>query len=418
MYSYFFTSYKKLHTIHSRILPIAFFMLPFSALSQTPITLKEALATAVNNNLSVNNERLKTEYAKQLIRTAANIPAIQASSELGQFNSSYFDTKVTISQSLSLPAVYLRQKQLFTQQWKAGMLNVLQKEFELKSTVTETFYNHLYLQQKEIILKSTDSLYAHLLQSVNLRLQKGESNMLEKATFENQRTAISLQLEQLNQQKLMIEELFKLLFNSDKRYTPSAPTFILNDQEIFTLETLQQHPVLKTAEQQQHIAKAITGMERSKLLPELMAGYSNTSFLGTGTTDKMNTAMHRFHSGQVGITIPVFTNSQKARIKASIINEKVVHNNYTIEKQLLQNTYLKNLSQFNHLKHMLSLYENEYIKSIHTIKEIANKQFLSGEINFLEFIMLTNQVITIQNGYVDLLKDYNQVIISMMYLNN
>ena len=409
--------FKNRQIIRSRILPVALCLLPFISISQTPITLNEALDMAVKNNLSISNERLRTGYAKELIRSAANIPATQLNGEFGQFNSSYFDTKFGVSQSFAMPAVYQRQKQLFTKEWEAALMNVSLKEYELKRVVTETFYSHIYLQEKEKLLNSIDSLYANLLQRANLRLQKGESNILEKTTFETQRTAIQLQLEQAKQQMLMIEEIFKLLLNTGNRYIPAAINLSLGDQALLNLESLREHPALKIAEHQQQIAKAATDVERSKLLPDLVIGYNNTNFQGAGPDNKVYTAGDRFHSGQVGIGIPIFTGAQKARIKASRINEQIALNNYDIEKQALQNAYLKYLAQYNQYRQMISLYQNQYLKNITTIKETANRQFLNGDINYLEFVMLINQAISIQNGYVDLLNEYNKSVISLMYLD-
>lgn len=205
------------------VLLASIFLVSITVSAQTPITLKlnDAIETAVKNNLTISNARLKTEHARALIKSATNVPATQINSELGQFNSSFFDTKISVSQSFSMPAVYNRQKQLFTKEWEASILNVSLKEYELKKVVTETFYNHLYLQEKDKLLIGIDTLYANLLQKAELRLKKGESNLLEKTTFETQRTGIQLQLAQVKQQMLMVEEIFKLLLNTEAQYKPS-----------------------------------------------------------------------------------------------------------------------------------------------------------------------------------------------------
>lgn len=394
-----------------------FLLIIMQSVAQTVIHLPEAIEMALKNNLSVSNERLKTEYAKVLISSAANIPPTQLNTEFGQVNSSYFDTKIIVSQSFSMPAVYQKQKQLFSKEWEAAMMNVSLREYELKRVVTETFYNHVYLQRKSALLKSMDSLYANLLQRANIRLQKGESNILEKTTFETQSTAIQLQQEQATQQMLMLEEIFRLLLNTDNRYIPTVSVLTLNDDTLLNFESIQEHPALKVAELQQQIVKVHTDVERSKLLPELMVGYSNNSFQGSGPDNNVYNAGERFHSGQIGIGIPIFTGAQKARIKAGRINEQVAANNYQIEKQALQNAYLKYYAQYNHLRQMLGEYHNRYLKNISTIHETANKQFLNGQINYLEYVMLINQAISIQNTYIDLQNDYNKSVISLIYLN-
>ena len=385
--------------------------------AQKPISLPAALDSTIKNNLSINNERLKTEYAKALIKSAANIPQTQVTSEFGSFNSAAFDTKFGVSQSFALPAVYNKQKQLFTKEWESSLLNVTVKELELKKAVAEIFYNHRYLQEKEKLLLSIDSLYESLLKRANLRLQKGESNILEKTTFETQKNSIALQIAQVIQQRLMTEEIFNLLLNTNTRFVPSPSELKITDNELFNLTSIDEHPSLKMAAQQQQIAKANTDVERSKLLPEFIVGYNNMSIRGEGPGQVIYNSSDRFHSGQVGLGFPIFTSAQKARIKASRINEEITAKQYDVEKQQLQASYLANLAQYQQYRKMLEFYQNQYLKNIQTIRETANRQFLNGEINYLEFVMLLNQAITIQNGYIDLLSDYNRSVINLTYLN-
>src|SRR6185312_7111233 len=69
--------------------------------AQTPITLQAALDTALKNNLTVRNEKLKAEYQQKLIKTAAPIPQANVTGEYGQINSSYSDNRFGISQSFN-----------------------------------------------------------------------------------------------------------------------------------------------------------------------------------------------------------------------------------------------------------------------------------------------------------------------------
>ena len=49
------------------------------------------------------------------------------------------------------------------------------------------------------------------------------------------------------------------------------------------------------------------------------------------------------------------------------------------------------------------------------ILETANKQFINGEINYLDWVMLTNQAINIQSNYLDAIKNLNESIIQINY---
>jgi cobalt-zinc-cadmium resistance protein CzcA len=64
----------------------------------------------------------------------------------------------------------------------------------------------------------------------------------------------------------------------------------------------------------------------------------------------------------------------------------------------------------------LRYFENTALKNASIIFETANKQFINGELNYLEWVMLTNQAISIQSNYLDAVKNLNESIIQINYL--
>ncbi|MDN5424014.1 MAG: efflux RND transporter permease subunit, partial [Chryseobacterium sp.] len=69
--------------------------------SQTKISLDEAITLALKNNRGLKNEKLKSEYAKQIIKTSSDIPQTGISVDYGQINSVYRDVKFGVSQSIA-----------------------------------------------------------------------------------------------------------------------------------------------------------------------------------------------------------------------------------------------------------------------------------------------------------------------------
>jgi cobalt-zinc-cadmium resistance protein CzcA len=45
------------------------------------------------------------------------------------------------------------------------------------------------------------------------------------------------------------------------------------------------------------------------------------------------------------------------------------------------------------------------LKNAQLIFETANKQFSNGDINYLDWVMLTNQAINLQSNYMDAVKN-------------
>jgi cobalt-zinc-cadmium resistance protein CzcA len=65
---------------------------------------------------------------------------------------------------------------------------------------------------------------------------------------------------------------------------------------------------------------------------------------------------------------------------------------------------------------MLTDFEVSTLKNADLIKEIANKQFINGEINYLDFVQLLNQSIAIESNYIDAIKTWNESVIQLNYL--
>ena len=128
------------------------------------------------------------------------------------------------------------------------------------------------------------------------------------------------------------------------------------------------------------------------------------------------TSSNRFHSVQFGLLIPVFAQAQKAKINASKIAVNIAESNLQNINTNLQNQHKKLLASWKNSLETVQYYENTGLKNATIITETAKKQFINGEINYLDFVILINQSIGIQNDYIDAVKSLNDNIIQINYL--
>jgi len=63
-------------------------------------------------------------------------------------------------------------------------------------------------------------------------------------------------------------------------------------------------------------------------------------------------------------------------------------------------------------------YEDRGLKHADTIFVTADKQFVNGEIDYLQWVILVNQAIGIQSEYINTLNSYNQAAIQLSKLYN
>jgi cobalt-zinc-cadmium resistance protein CzcA len=386
--------------------------------AQQKINLQAATDTALKNNLSVKNEKLKAQYQQLLVGTATAIAPANFTAEAGQINSIYTDTKFGISQTFALPAVYKKQKELLLQEAKNSFLNVAVKESFLKKQVAQSFYHLLYLDNKQALLQTLDSMYGSFLQKAALRLKKGEANVLEKATAENQLAQVKVQLQQLEADRQTAQLQFQLLLNTATVFMPIADQYKMPFSNDIDTSVLSNHPYLQQIQQQQDVAKASIKAEQAKLLPEFLIGVNNTSIKGTGADDKRYTSGYRFTAVQAGIAIPIFAKAQKAKVKAAQFSNTIAENNYSSSLQSMRSGYETALLEYKKQLQTVSYFEQHNLATAKLISTTADQQFTNGSINYLEWVILVNQSVNTQSDYIEAVKNLNEAIIQLHYFSN
>ncbi|MGN6265217.1 MAG: CusA/CzcA family heavy metal efflux RND transporter [Ginsengibacter sp.] len=384
--------------------------------AQTKITLQQAIDTALANNLSLKSEKLNVIYQQNLLKSGTTIPLTNVFGEFGQISSIYTDTKFGISQSIHFPTVYARHKSLLQENLDASKMSVAWKEIDLKRQVTSIYNTLSFLLEKKKLLWQTDSLYSSFLEKATQRFEKGESNVLEKTTAENQKGQMALQLTALEQDIFIMESQLQFALRTNTLYLPADGSF--RKRMDFTLSSTETHPQIQVLAQQKQIAAANTMYEKSKLSPDLVFGYNNSSMRGTGADDKYYPSSKRFHSVQIGVGIPLFNGSQKAIIKASKVQEDIAENNFQFGLQQLNQQRETAMNEYQKYLASVNWYESEGLNNAATAIAIADQQFAGGEINYLDWVILVNQAIDIRSQYLDAVKNMNDAINQINYLNS
>jgi cobalt-zinc-cadmium resistance protein CzcA len=377
---------------------------------QKTISLTETLAKASEHNLSLKSRQLRAERAKQLIKTGTELSQANVTGEFGKFNSTYFDDRLSVSQNFSFPTVYNRQKVTLTEEWKTALLEVDLKQAEIKKLTTMVFYELLINSEKQLVLNRIDSSYQEFMRIANLRLQTGESNVLEKANASNQLIQISMQKNALKGEFSLLQQQLMLLVNADELLVPAAANFKVATTTMDSTQ-IHNHPYLKLQVQAENTAMAETKLAKARLLPDLLLGYNNLSI-----QDGLHTRNDRFHSLQVGIGLPIFAGAQKARINAAKTQELIERNETGLKLRELQSELQDAYTHYQTRQEQVHSFENGALKNGKVITDVLTKRLKNGEINYLEWTLLSQQALSMELDYLDAIKNLNNSIIQLNYL--
>ena len=386
--------------------------------SQTPISLEIAIDKAFKNNLNIKSGTLRIDYQNKMQKSAVIIDPLNISGEIGQMNSFYVDNKFSVSQTIRLPKFYNAQKTVLMEEYKNSLLHLDLQKWQLKKEISLVYNELNYFNEKKKLLKKADSIFTQYFNRADLRLKKGESNLLEKATAENLRSQAEMQLKSLEKDREISIQKLSFLINDGTFYQNENAKYGILNLENLNAEYAGNPLVLKQLEQEKNIQNAKLLAEKAKLSPSLNLGVNSMTMKGNGADEKYYNGTHRFQSGFVGVGIPVFNSAQKSVIEAQKVNQLIAENNYQLGLINLKNQYLQNLRQFQKLNDEISYYQKTGLQNSESILKTANNQYFNGEINYLEWTLLVTQAFEIQNKYIDRLKETNDKIIEINSLKS
>ena len=263
------------------------------------------------------------------------------------------------------------------------------------------------------MLKS-DSIYSEFLRKTALRFDKGESNILEKATAENQSGQIKIQLLELQSDYKIIQSQLKYLLNTDKDFVPVSDKLKMDFTENLDKNAIGNQPSIKLFEQEVNSSKAEISLEKSKKLPELIGGVYYQTF-------KTNAEFQNSYNGvygQFGVAIPLFNAAINNKKKALEINTQIAENNLNNEKLKLESKNQELVQEYKKQKETIAYFESQALKNVDLVTKAANDKFINGDINYLEWVMLINQSTGIQSDYIEAVRKLNISIIEINALTN
>lgn len=389
--------------------------------AQTPISLGDALDSAMHNNQQIRTASLEVQYLELLGKTAWNLPQTDVYGEFGQINSYFKDTKVGLSQSIQFPTVYVRQQEMLDVQKRSGQWRFSRTQKEVQRDVARAYAALLVTRQRVELLTWADSLYTKFEAYTDLRFNLGEANILQKTTAQSQRGQIRMQLDGLKQEYQLQQLQLSLLLNSPVLYIPSEGMQYLDFTELPDTTRLGNHPILKVLSAEKDLASGKLKHSKSMLLPGLTIGYYNQSIRGyqqIGENVRFFTPSNRFSAFQVGIGIPLLSGTGRKLVHAMETQVLIREQEYAFWRQLLHNQYFQTFTKWQTARMQLDWYHTTGLVSAEALYNGAQQQFQQGAINYLEWVMLVNQAIEIRAAFLETLRQYQDAVIDLSFLSS
>ncbi len=383
------------------------------------LSLNDCISIALQNNLQIKTASLEVEQGKALQHSAFDPAKTNINLTQDPTSGGNMDNALGFTQSFALPGLYKNQKNVLQQQTALTEKSKTITEAEIVKGVKEAFYNYQYVTEKIKLLNYLDSIYSDFAKKAEVRQRTGETSNLEKLTAQNKYQEVQLmQKEAASDLQVYKFSLQQLLNRNDvvlKEEQFTAIPFIDNNDTA----VVQSNPVLNYYAQNINLANSKVKLEKAKLLPELTLGYSQQLVIKGFDPAKNNRDYYdgtRIGGFQIGVGVPLFSSSYKAKINAEKIGVTVAQTQLNTTKQKLQTQWQQAYQEFLKYKQTTDYYSTSGLQLANEQLRVAEFSFSKGEIGYVEFIQNLSIAIDSKLKYLSAVNALNTAIINLQYL--
>jgi len=386
---------------------------------QKSYSLKEAIATALQNNGNLKSVEYEAQSQTQLRKTSFDLPKTNVTLLYGQYNGfPKNDNNITVTQTIPFTA-FGSMASLNRSMAASAQLKKAVTENELIYQVKTVFNQLSFALARHQLLIQQDSIFEGFLKSATARYKSGEANLLEQTTAETQRNELKNQLRQNEGDVLVLRSQLKTLLGIETLPDISGAELTelsLNNEPDTTLLTA--NPSLAYARQQIEVAKSQKKVETARFAPDIHLGFFSQTLIDVADveTGAVATKSTRFTGVQVGLAVPLWFVPHQARVKASEFSKRAALSSFEYYQTSLKGELQQAMQQYTKNKSSMDYYRNSALPGADLILKQSHAAFRGGDIGYTEYLLGVRNAISIKDGFQKTLTDYNQSIIYIEYL--
>jgi len=397
---------KHMEIIRTTVSTLSVLFCAVTIQAQTTLTEQEVVNAALKKSPSLNAATLQVQQQKQLQGTSFNLanPDITLESPSGEFMT------VGVLQSFKFPTVYISQGQLAKQQTVLAEKGKTITEAEVKQRVKSAYLNLQFANAMFEQFRKQDSIYFSITDAASRQFEAGQIDFVAKTfaatqygevhnQFVQAQTDASIALNQLQLYTGITDSITTVPFNK------SSNSFFTSIETDST--TLSSTPLIQYYNQTQIISKKSLQLERNKALPGFSFGYMNQGLKNTEIPLRL----------RAGINIPIWFWQYSAAIKAAKTNVQITDQNKLAQQQNLSAQMQQVKGDALKYRASLTYYESAGLKQADDLISASGRMFSAGQSDYIAYLRTLSDAYNIRLNYFETLKNFNQSIININYLN-
>jgi len=381
------------------------FGLPLWGQSQEPVLqVDSAVQHALQAHPVLQNAALQIQVAELGIDQARRTPPAELQVQFGQINTSLVDYNASVVQSLGNLAVKRQGKEL-------ARANVLLNQHErtllnrqITYQVRRAWYEWVATGQRVSLLQEQLNLYAEVYQRARLQQQTGAISALERTLTENQQTRVQRALSEARvQEQQAYRNLLRQAYLSGNFSAPAdAPPPLPAPSFVETVDTA----LIAPAAQRVAVAREETVLADKQTAPELSLGYFNQSIRPD----------YAFQGGVVGLSLPIFTRSQRAQVEQRRLQEVIAANQLQWQERQLEQRREQATQEVALLQQLLEEQGAALQDQAASLRRLAQLQLEAGEVDYFRYVQSLDAALQSELDYLVLIRQYNTAVLDYNFL--
>lgn len=374
--------------------------------AQQKLTVDEVIGRALDSSFQLMAANTLIEHDRLMEKVATHIPdpELILESPTGDFMA------VGVQQTFDFPTVYVRQKQLAEQQSLLSEKSKIITEAEIKWKIKTAYLEWQYAIAAMKQLKIQDSLYQILTQTATRQHLAGQIDFVEKsyaglkyAEVHSRFLAAQMEIQKSMQQVQLYSGITESILPTDLE--KSVSDFVVTTDSI-DIAARENTPVMAYYQQAEMIGEKAIQLEKSKIFPDFTIGYLNQAGKDTPFGNRL-----RF-----GISVPLWFWQYGTSVKAAETKLTMARQTTAAGMQELSQQWYTAKNEALIHQAAMNYYESEGLAQADEMTDAANRMFQAGRYDYIKYITTLSDAFQVRQQFLDLLKKYNQSLITLQYL--
>ena len=293
------------------------------------------------------------------------------------------------------------QKQRIALAETALSLTELEVEQEVKKAWSQAYQQ----RQKFELYRELDSIYSQFEKAIKLNFEVEAISRLEYSSATNQALQINNKLQQAESDYAIALQKLNLWLVSDMYYTVPDT---LNESEVAVLgipSRIENHPELELSQKRIDEAEASYRAARSDLLPNLNL---------QGGLQQVN-GSSGFYTYQAGISVPLFSGTERSQAKAAKIDGEIAKNNAEFLKLQLQSEYQQAVQAYQKWETSWQFYKNKALPLAQEQRQGALVAYKEGAADYAAFTQIIRDAMQTEMDALEALNNYLKSVFELQY---